>query len=130
MMVGLDLYKIFKNTNSPVNKYNPKYNSYHYSSKNIPNTKLVSSMNNGFISFSDKYNDMCVTNNIRKKIKKLCIENGSIKKDENNNEQDSVTMAIVKQSKVNAVICVVSLLLVKYFFPHSFFNVCKFLFYL
>jgi len=122
MMVVSELYKSFKNTNSSVNKYNPKYNSYYYSSKNIPNMKLVSSMNREFISFSDKYNNMCVINNIRKKIKKLCIENGSIKKVENDNQQDSVTMAIIKQSKVNAAICVVSLLLVKYFFPHFLFQ--------
>ncbi len=121
-MFVLDLYNIFDNSKKPLNEYNPKYNSYNYwfkYKKNNTNTidnkiqeNLVSSLKYDFISFSDKYNDMCIKNNIRKKIKKLCIENNTSGENENNN----VSLAIIKQAKVNAVICVVSILLVKYFF--------------
>jgi hypothetical protein len=55
---------------------------------------------------------MCIKNNIRKKIKELCIENKTTGENDNNN----VSLAIIKQAKVNAVICVASILLVKYFF--------------
>lgn len=118
MMVVLDLYNVFKNSKTQINGYNPNYNSYNYWPKNNNklNAKLVSSMKYDFISFSDKYNDMIVTNNIQQKIKRLCIE--TIKKggSDNDNEKDNISMAIVKQSKVNAAICFVSILIVKYFF--------------
>jgi len=120
MMFGLELYKVFKNTGKNENEYNPKYNNYNYLSKynttniNNINAKLVSSMKYDFITFSDKYNDMIVKNNIQQKIKKLCIKNNSNNQFENN--KDNVSIAIIKQSRVNAAICFVSILLVKYFF--------------
>jgi hypothetical protein len=109
-MFILDLYNIFNNIKKPINKYNPKYNTN--SIDNKLNANLVSSLKYNFISFSDKYNDMCIKNNIRQKIKKLCIKNNTSCDNENNN----VSLAIIKQSKVNAVICIVSIILVKYFF--------------
>ena len=116
MMVVLDLYNVFKNSKTQINGYNPNYNSYNYWPKNNNklNAKLVSSMKYDFISFSDKYNDMIVTNNIQQKIKRLCIKNNTNNQFENN--KDNVSMAIIKQSKVNAAICFVSILFVKYFF--------------
>ena len=126
MMFVLDLYNVLKNSKKQVNGYNPKYNSYNYWQKNNNNNnnklnaKLVSSMKYDFISFSDKYNDMIVKNNIQQKIKKLCIETikkgGSENDNDNDNEKDNISMAIVKQSRVNAAICFVSILIVKYFF--------------
>ena len=121
MMFVLDLYNVLKNSKKQVNGYNPKYNSYNYWQKNNNNNnnlnaKLVSSMKYDFISFSDKYNDMIVKNNIQQKIKKLCIETITKGENDNDNEKDNISMAIVKQSRVNAAICFVSILIVKYFF--------------